>query len=166
MAEARSSYIALNLCLFSFLLTRANILTFFLFIDYVYECFGWMYVCEAHHAWKPKKASELGTGVTDSPKLLRRYWELNLGPLGEQPLTTAPTKSLMCILCSMLMYWLNYGRKWKTKKPTNQSTRQRWSILQWRGKKMNSWWGDGSVDRVLAHKHKGVSLDPQHWHKS
>lgn len=31
---------------------------------------------------------------------------------------------------------------------------------------MNSWWGDGSEDGVLAHKHKDVSLDPQHGHKS
>lgn len=58
-----------------------------------------------------------GTGVTDSPKLLCRYWELNLNPLGEQPLTTAPTKSFNVYFMSHVL-----AKLWEKTKNRNQPT--------------------------------------------
>lgn len=55
-------------------------------VFYVYGYFGCMYISVpcACHPWKPEKGIEsLGTGVTDDYKLLCGFWELNMGPLGE-----------------------------------------------------------------------------------
>ena len=62
-------------------------LLLFIFLFYVHWCFVCMYACLCKSVGSP------GTRATDSYEVPHRYWELNPGSLGKQPvlLTTGPS---------------------------------------------------------------------------
>lgn len=80
-------------CLFE-KLTFLNLLCFFqicFLLPFIYvcvfpACMSMYHIHAWHLCWAEQGIRSLGTGITDSCELWRRYWEWKPGPMAEQPL--------------------------------------------------------------------------------